>query len=334
MKGATVPEKPENPYAHAYEYFTKHIAEHQLHVEHEDGLYRTLLMTKPDTMSWHWRVTTTPGYLVSVGDVADGYVFSREPDMLAFMRVDEQDYYSDGAPCIDFHYWAGKLQGRSAKDVRAFSSTRLRQIVEQWAADSDAFGDEILEELKAATDSDVADELVALRQERDGFIAEASTIGSIEEFGAYASKNSGNGFVPEDWYEDSPTDWDTHFLYTCWAIERTTRAWDERPAPEDKGDDFILLDGGLVANAPALPVFDLDLFESDDPDGPHVEDYLDLTRRIAVHPTEHPALIKAFTYASLVVKALGDEAQLARLAADTEITKNHPEPSEGDTENA
>lgn len=81
--------KPTNPYAHAYADFLSETAEHQLVVLHDDGLYCHLRIQKPGTRMWSWDITTWPGHLATSGDIADGYMFTREPDMIQFFARNE-----------------------------------------------------------------------------------------------------------------------------------------------------------------------------------------------------------------------------------------------------
>lgn len=52
-----------------------------------------------------------------------------------------------------------------------------------------------------------------------------------------------------------------------------------------RGQDYVLVEGGLVQNDPALPVFDLDVLDSDSVDAATVAEVVDLYDRIAAHPS-------------------------------------------------
>lgn len=124
-------QKPTNPYAEAYASFLEQTKNHKLTILHDDGLYRHLRVQAPGTRMWGWDVTTWPGHLATSGDIADGYMFTREPDMLAFFASAGKvsDYFSDGAPSIDVRYWAEKLCGGRANDVRRYDEKAfLRQV--------------------------------------------------------------------------------------------------------------------------------------------------------------------------------------------------------------
>ncbi len=67
--------------------FLEAVAKHEMHVLHEDGLYRHIRFKKPGTSCMHFDLITYPGYLVYSGDMGC-YVFSRLPDMFELFRAD------------------------------------------------------------------------------------------------------------------------------------------------------------------------------------------------------------------------------------------------------
>lgn len=126
--------KPENPYAEAYKGFREQTENHHLVVLHDDGLYKHLRVQAPGTRMWSWDVTAWPGHLATSGDIADGYMFSREADMLAFFSSagnSDDGYYSDGAPSIDVRYWAEKLCGGRSHEVKVFSEDAFLRSVRE-----------------------------------------------------------------------------------------------------------------------------------------------------------------------------------------------------------
>lgn len=141
----TASPKPENPYAEAYRGFVEQTGDHRLVVLHDDGLYKHLRVQAPGTRMWSWDVTTWPRHLATSGDIADGLVFTREPDMIGFFtsagRGDDH-YYSDGAPSIDVRYWAEKLCGGRAREVKKYDADHFLQLVREHLEESETFGDE------------------------------------------------------------------------------------------------------------------------------------------------------------------------------------------------
>lgn len=139
--------KPANPYAAAYASFCKQTKDHSLVVLHNDDLYRHLRVTAPGTRIWSWDITTWPGHLATSGDIADGYMFARERDMIEFFssagKVD--DYYFDGAPGIDFRYWAQKLCGSRSHEVKKYDPEIFLQQVREHLEESEELGTEAQE---------------------------------------------------------------------------------------------------------------------------------------------------------------------------------------------
>lgn len=119
-----------NPYARLYEDFRAETASHVLTVLEDNGLSRRVRVATPGTGYWGWTLYTFQDYLGTVGDIADGFIFSRLEDMITFFDRSgaKNDYYTDGSPYIDFRYWAEKLRGRSG-DVREYSSEVFLRLV-------------------------------------------------------------------------------------------------------------------------------------------------------------------------------------------------------------
>lgn len=136
--------RPANPYPQAYADFRRNTEHHELRVLHDDGLYRHLRVQAPGTRMWSWDVTTWPGHLATSGDIADGHVFAREPDMLAFFsRAGKSEgHYPDGAPSINVDYWAEKLQGRDLVDVKKHDPDLFLQQVREHLEEHGEIGTE------------------------------------------------------------------------------------------------------------------------------------------------------------------------------------------------
>lgn len=198
-----------NPYAREYASFVQQTKGHQLTSIREDGLYRHLRMHNPEMGSmWSWQVVTVPWFLTTLGDVADGYSFSREEDMLQFFAYAGTglDYYSDGAPLIDFRYWAEKLRGGRSQNVKEFSPLMFIEQVEEDLTN--------LEEIDAARRARVLDDA------RDHSGDEHTARSWLDE----AEQRELFG---DDTWEWDLTDFNIHFLFTCWAIHLTVRTYRE-----------------------------------------------------------------------------------------------------------
>lgn len=185
-----------NPYAAQWEQFKASTPDHELHILHNDGLYRHLRMKAPTTSIWHWDVITWPGHLCIDGDIGDGHVFSREPDMIDFFAMGIQSKHSDGSPWIDVRYWAEKLS-RGANTVKTYSGEAFLTHVRESLADRDLGPADIRRLLDDA--EEVAD----------------------YEHDAREWLNDRPSLMGTDTWEWDLTDWDHHFLLSCYAIAHT-----------------------------------------------------------------------------------------------------------------
>lgn len=109
--------------------FARDTASHELTILHDEGLYRHLRFRASKSSEYWFDLITWPGRLAMCGDVGDGYVFSRLPDMFQFFR-------SDRRWGINPHYWAEKLGG-GRRSVKEYSEELLRQrVIEQFVNDA------------------------------------------------------------------------------------------------------------------------------------------------------------------------------------------------------
>lgn len=225
-----------NPYARAYAEFSSATTDHELTVLHDDGLYRHLRMRAPGTMMWGWDVITWPGHLATSGDIADGYVFTRDTDMLAFFSVSEhlRHYYADGAPCIDISYWAEKLVGHdSYTRVRHYDHESFLAQCRTVLEESEDLSTEAISALRSGDGDILIDpdptEADRLRVRRDEFLTDLVDTDPDEGLvGAQRFLSDHEDIVGDNWWEWDLTGFDHHFVLTCYALELTTRLWYER----------------------------------------------------------------------------------------------------------
>jgi len=206
-------ERPANPAAKAWAAFREDTAKHELTVLHEDGLYRHLRMAAPGTRMWSWDIVTWPGHLATSGDIADGLTFSRENDMIVefFGRMKGgRPYFADGAPSIDFRYWAQKLQGDQRDTVRAYVHTDFMEFVRETLADRIQSG---------RLEQQQFDELMAEVVEIPDFEPEARRW--LEEHDTE---------FPDSWEHDFK-DYTFHFQIACYAINAAVQAYLALPRP-------------------------------------------------------------------------------------------------------
>ena len=116
------------------ERFLKDVAEHEMIIVRDDGLYRHIRFKKPGTGCMRFDLITWPGYLCYTGDMGT-YVFSRLADMFEFFRADREHMrLRDGRTlAINPGYWGEKLQAveRSGDggSYREFSEEKFKRAV-------------------------------------------------------------------------------------------------------------------------------------------------------------------------------------------------------------
>lgn len=121
-----------DPYADARRKFEGDVAEHQLTVIRDDGLYRHLRCAPPSGYIYGFDLVTWPGYLAIVGDAGD-YVFSRIRDMFEFFESDSGRINPD--------YWSEKLQAPRYDAATVYSERRARERIVAWLSDRAEAGD-------------------------------------------------------------------------------------------------------------------------------------------------------------------------------------------------
>ena len=196
-----------------YERFAKDVADHQMTVLMDIGVYRHLMFKKPDR-SEHWfEIVTTPGMLVIRGDM-ETWVFSRIPDMFNFFRGKDGEINAD--------YWQEKLlAGRS--DSENFDSDYFKEGLLEWVDQSD-FDDIVKRDMT----EDVC----------NYFDWDDSEEGIRRQVMDYSHDEAGYFF--QDSWEISGKVFDYHYLWCChaivWAINRYD-AWKEaQGGPENVSD--------------------------------------------------------------------------------------------------
>jgi hypothetical protein len=104
--------------------FARDVANHQMEIRHDDGLYRHVVFKRPDDSCMMFSLTTTPGRLMYAGDMGC-FVFERLPDMFEFFRGDREP---------NLGYWHEKLvavdrpDGSKERSVDVFRENLLARI--------------------------------------------------------------------------------------------------------------------------------------------------------------------------------------------------------------
>lgn len=203
---------PPNPAAEAWATFKESTAKHELQILHDDGLYRHLRMSAPNSGgNWHWDVVTWPWQLATSGDIADGWTFSREENMIDFFALvvphRKQNYYSDGAPSLDFRYWAEKLQGGQRNSARSYQHKKFLSYVQS----------NLTERLESGDNPDLTPAKVA------ELIDDASHVEEYYET-AFEWLEDNDEWIYHD-TEDDFKGFTFHFQLACYAINHAVQAY-------------------------------------------------------------------------------------------------------------
>lgn len=351
---------PENPYAEIYAGFQKNTENHQLTIEHDIDGYRTLHVGEPGTGIWHWKVITSPFYLTIVGDIADGYTFTRTFDMLDFFgRGSRPSHCDDGSPTINPHYWAEKLTRGGRESVKEYSKETAISVLKDLLDESETLG---LDELKAYEDArKVIDRYISeqgidldeyLRRQALHQVPQldfgpdcfgnyelpvvsipdqrAEVIAQIEEHAALGEHElrvwlshgpQTDIFGQDAFWEHDFTEYTHDFILACYAIVKTISLY-RAQAPANDG--FVIVEGGLVQNDSALPVFDMDVLDSDQSVDDVFEELFSLYERIHTHGDQRrPAPEGLLAYVPEIEEKLklatGDNAHhLPQMLADVQ----------------
>jgi hypothetical protein len=112
-------------HAAAAERFQRETAGHTMAVLHDDGLYRHLRFSDPESPFCWFDLVTWPGTLTIKGGMGT-FVFSREKDMFGFFR--------GRAGAVNPGYWAEKLPG-GRDSAREYSEDVLRAALDEALAE-------------------------------------------------------------------------------------------------------------------------------------------------------------------------------------------------------
>ena len=184
------------------ERFLEDVSRHEVTILRDDGLYRHVRFSRPNSGIMRFDLVTWPGYLCYCGDVGE-YVFSRIDDMFSFFRR------ADGG--INEGYWAEKCYAQDRGGVKRYSPEKARQ--------------QIVDYLEAVD----ADDVVKKEVEDDLFFA-MDDMGE-EEFRSYVDSFScesadGGEFRFRDFYEYDLMEYSFRFIWCCYAMSWGIRQYD------------------------------------------------------------------------------------------------------------
>lgn len=140
--------------------FLSEVANHQLKILKDDGIYRHIRLQEPGTMLQHFDILTWPGTLCYTGDMGT-YVFSRTTDMFTFFRIREQDrtYFElDQTLRIKPGYWAEKVEAGDTRHrgngIKNFSiecaQQQVAEVLAGYAEDIEPLSAELKESIESS----------------------------------------------------------------------------------------------------------------------------------------------------------------------------------------
>lgn len=201
--------------------FKHDVAKHKLQVVRDDGMFRHLVMKKPDSSDLHFNITTWPGYLCISGDMGC-FVFNRLPDMFSFFRTD--------AGCINPGYWQEKLQaGAGYNGARAISEEpdlsafddRIKQYLDDFIESLDPEDEENAEKIADATEA-VNDFI----ENRDN--EEFDVLYRIRDW----DPSLAGGLELDDFFDFRLDKYRFHYIWCCYAIVHAIALYDAAKAEE------------------------------------------------------------------------------------------------------
>lgn len=194
--------------------FERQVANHQLTIIRDEGIYRHLRFKDPDTTNQYFDIVTWPGTLCYNGDMGT-YVFSRLTDMFEFFRGGQDKYQ------ISYGYWAEKLQAIDKRTGVSKFSPRLfkENIKDRFDSWAEGFRDDDSEkeELIANVWQQVEDEILYYADDNEHVTQQAT----------YDFYHSAHTSLFQDFYEYDCTEYTYQFLWCCWALRWGIALYDD-----------------------------------------------------------------------------------------------------------
>ena len=195
--------------------FAEETKTHQMKVELDQGVYRSILFRNLDSLDYHYRLTTFPGHLVISGDMGT-FVFSRLYDMFEFFGEDGH---------IDLRYWSEKIEDGRER-AKEFSFNEFKKVALDWFdqeryfynQEFDCYDHDITDE---DWDKDREDLILKL----DWMILDNCPVGALGALREYETPRKSISF--EDVYESDCQVYTYHFQWLCLAIRESIKQYRE-----------------------------------------------------------------------------------------------------------
>lgn len=186
-------------YKQARAQFAEETRHHKMTILHDDGVYRHLRFAAPGTSMWSWSIITWPGHLATSGDVANGYQFSRLPDMFEFFRTGGPNYINPG-------YWAEKMP--HTIKAKTYSEDLFKHTINDYVSE---WREEMLPAERASFTAALE------REVYEESSHEETAREALEEF-SFTAPSSGHEYRFTDIWEWDFTDYDHHLILAMLAI--------------------------------------------------------------------------------------------------------------------
>lgn len=197
------------------EQFLKDVANHQLTVNLDQGVFRDITIADPNTMAMHYNITTRPGYLIFTGDMGD-FIFQRTNDMFGFFRPQSGYYINPG-------YWGEKVEAGvvSEFDIDTANSS-VQGYLTNFLEDLDLSDPEDREKSKQALEAVTS------------FISGTQGSGEFDfwnEINSWDADEAG-GMDLTDFFEAPTTKATFHYIWCCYAIVHAIKLYDAHKSTE------------------------------------------------------------------------------------------------------
>lgn len=180
------------------EEFLQRVAEHQMLVLRDEGLYRHLRFRRPETIIDGFDIVTWPGHLCYTGDMGS-FLFARSLDMFSFFRDT-----GSGPLHTSRDYWAQKAVAVDRNGIEKYDPCRLIDAVWGIVKSMDNLND-------AEKDDLVGEATSAAYDGRD--LATAKALDTIPD-------------LHDSLLDVSLMRWNYHFEWCCFALPWAIRQYD------------------------------------------------------------------------------------------------------------
>ncbi len=211
------------------ESFMKDVANHEMRIIRDDGLYRHIRFKRVGTWCTHFDLITWPGYLCYTGDMGT-YVFQRLDDMFEFFRMNRNHMRpKDGKTlAINLGYWAEKVEAKDRHgDLKEFSEEMFnRAVVGDLVAWLRSRRDQTTKEDRRELWCAVMNEVIGADGDSGGYRKQAAA----HDFSHHVNDRVGD-FYFQDFWDNNVEDYTHRFVWCCYALAWGIQKYDDAKAP-------------------------------------------------------------------------------------------------------